>query len=372
MIKFQIRKQFFLKGFNLLLIFFALLTACNKTNNEPIEPIVDNNVEEKVFGADISGLPQILEAAPTFYNFDDSRVDFLDLLKQNGINTIRLRLWVNPISKYSSFSEVKQFSNSLKANGFKTWITVHYSDTWADPGHQSLPIHWQHLNFESLKDSVQVYTTKIIKEMQPNYIQIGNEINSGFMHPMGNITSNFDQFKDLLEGAILAVRTQNTSTKIILHYAGIQGAKEFYSRLSNIDYDIIGISFYPIWHGKSLSNLELSLNELGTVFNKKILIAETAYPFTLNWADNTHNIVGLESQLILPNYPATPLGQQNFIQEINKISTKNIKNGIGFCYWGAELIATDQTSTNGSPWENQALVDFNLKALPVLKSFKQN
>ena len=126
--------------------------------------------------------------------------------------------------------------------------------------------------------------------MQPNYIQIGNEINSGFIHPMGNIATNFDQFKDLLEGAILAVRTQNTSTKIILHYAGVQGAKEFFSRLSNIDYDIIGISFYPIWHGKSLGALESSLNELGTVFNKKILIAETAYPFTLNWADNTHNM----------------------------------------------------------------------------------
>ena len=105
-------------------------------------------------------------------------------------------------------------------------------------------------------------------------------------------------------------------------------------------------------------------------YNKEILIAETAYPFTLKWNDWTHNIVGLDEQLILPEYPATPEGQRKFIEQIN-ILTKEVENGIGFCYWGGELIAWKGTqSTNASPWENQALFDFNNKALPVFREFK--
>jgi arabinogalactan endo-1,4-beta-galactosidase len=139
-----------------------------------------------------------------------------------------------------------------------------------------------------------------------------------------------------------------------------------------LDYDIIGVSYYPIWHGKSLNDLRFRLTELSNNFGKEILIAETAYPFTLSWNDWTNNIVGLEEQLILPDYPATPSGQQNFVRDLKNLVLE-IDNGIGFCYWGAELIAWDgENSENGSVWENQALFDFDNTELPVLQEFNLN
>jgi len=137
----------------------------------------------------------------------------------------------------------------------------------------------------------------------------------------------------------------------------------------NLDYDIIGLSYYPIWHGKSMDELRQKMEYLSQTFKKEIVIAETAYPFTLDWNDWTHNIVGLEEQLILPEFPATPQGQKDFIGNIKTI-TQEVKGSIGFCYWGAELIAwKGKNAQDGSSWENQSLFDFNNKELPVLGEF---
>ncbi len=110
-----------------------------------------------------------------------------------------------------------------------------------------------------------------------------------------------------------------------------------------MDYDIIGISYYPIWHGKSLTELELQLNNLSQTFEKEIVIAETAYPFTLDWNDWTTNIVGSENQIITPDFPANPTGQHDFILQINKLSTHNLERGIGFCYWVGDLCRGTET-----------------------------
>ena len=108
-----------------------------------------------------------------------------------------------------------------------------------------------------------------------------------------------------------------------------------------------------------------TINSLSATHNKKVIIAETAYPFTLDWNDWTNNIMGLESQLIT-TYPATPAGQKSYLLAIKNL-VKETTNGIGFCYWGSEWVAFRGTeSTNGSSWENQALWDFNFNALPVM------
>jgi arabinogalactan endo-1,4-beta-galactosidase len=167
------------------------------------------------------------------------------------------------------------------------------------------------------------------------------------------------------------VREDSSDCKIIIHFAGLKGLDWFFNQVKTIDYDIIGLSYYPIWHGKSLAELKLNMQQLGDLYKKKILIAETAYPFTLAWNDWTNNIVGLSDQLILPEYPALPEGQRNFIHHIKKIVEES-PTGLGFCYWGGELIAwKGKQATNGSPWENQALFDFNNLALPVLEVFKE-
>ncbi|WP_396189043.1 arabinogalactan endo-beta-1,4-galactanase [Flavobacterium sp.] len=344
-------------------IIFLFFISCTKDENS--SPVT----KDFVSAVDISQYPEIASSNISFKDFNGNQKDLLDLLKENGVNTIRLRLWVNPVDEHSGFEEVKQFSQVLKLKGFKTWLTVHYSDTWADPANQQMPSQWEGLSYTSLKDSVYNYTKKVVNQINPDYIQIGNEINSGFLHPIGKI-NNQDNFLDLIKTGCLAVRQNSSNCKIILHYAGIQNSDSFFNIVKYVDYDIIGLSYYPIWHGKSITQLKQKLQELGKNYNKSILIAETAYPFTLDWNDWTNNVVGQNSQLILPDYPATNEGQKKFIHDIKSIM-KEAENGIGFCYWGAELIAwKGNQATNASPWENQAIFDFNNKALPVLSEFK--
>ena len=349
-----------------LFFFLFILISCRKNDSNQSN---ENNSQEFVSAVDISRFPEISNSNPLFYDLEGNQNDFLTILKDNKINTIRLRLWVNPINEHSGFEEVKHFSQTLKSIGFKIWITLHYSDTWADPGNQIIPLNWTGLSFETLKDSVNEYTKKVVKEIEPNYIQIGNEINSGILHPHGDISSNIQNFISLIEEGCSAVRQNSQDCKIILHFAGLENSDWFFNELSSIDYDIIGLSYYPIWHGKSLDNLETTMQNLSLSFDKEILIAETAYPFTLGWNDLTNNIIGSDDHLILPEYPANVEGQRKFIKDLKTIS-EELANGIGFCYWGAELISwKGSQSTDASPWENQALFNFDNEALPVLSEF---
>lgn len=343
-----------------------------------------------IIAVDISNFPEISLTNTAFYNQDGIEDHFLNILQNNGVNTIRLRLWVNPSSGHSTFEEVKNFSAQLKLAGFKTWLSVHYSDTWADPGQQLTPKSWQDLPFEILKDTVYQYTHRIVQEIQPDFIQIGNEINTGILHPYGSLVNEKASFLELMQIGIRAVRdasatltsipykdavdsttviNSDASTQIIIHYAGIDDSTWFFEQVAELDYDIIGLSYYPIWHGKSLPTLENTLISLSQTLNKNVVIAETAYPFTLEWNDFTNNIVGSEDQLILPDFPPTKEGQRAFIQAIRELSGR-VESGIGFCYWGAELISwKGPEATDASPWENQALFDFEQKAVPALSEF---
>ena len=347
----------------ILSVFCCSESESNSTPNQSIE-------RDFISAVDISSFPKIQSTNPIFFDEYGHPADFLSLLKSNGVNTIRLRLWVNPSDQYYGIEAVKSFSDQLKSMGFDIYLTLHYSDTWADPGHQETPQNWQGIPYASLKDSVYSHTKNIVNQISPNIIQIGNEINNGLLFPEGNLFQNPNQFLELLNEGIRAVREHSVETKIMLHYAGYQGADVFFDQVNTLDYDIIGISYYPLWHGKSLDQLEHNLYQLQSSYAKDIMIAETAYPFTLDWNDWTNNIVGLEDQLILPNYPASPVGQKQFLNDLKTIVT-TLESGIGFAYWGAELIAWDgPESYEGSPWENQALFDFNNRALPVLDVFE--
>ncbi len=300
-----------------------------------------------------------------FRTADGQPIDLLELLRTYGVNTVRLRLWVDPDTEHSGWREVSAFSERLRRKGFRIWLAVHYSDTWADPARQEPPKSWASLDFPTLRDSVQAYTLRIAAHLRPEFIQIGNEINTGLLHPFGDLYARPEQCRDLLNTAIQAVRQASPDSKIILHFAGIAGAAAFFEKMVGLDYDIIGISYYPWWHGKSLADLRKTLDGLHKGFQKEVLIAETAYPFTLGWSDWTHNIVGQEEQLILPDFPATPEGQRDFINHIGR-AVRTVPGASGFCYWGAEWVAwKGPAATDGSPWENQALFDFDHRALPA-------
>lgn len=349
----------------LLLILTAIcFFSCSSDNNEPLPE------EDFIRAADMSYLP-LIESEGTVYKHNNVAQDAITTLKNAGCNAIRIRLWKNPADAHSGITEVKALAQRVKLAGLKVWLTVHYSDTWADPGSQTKPVAWQSMDFNTLKTSVTDYTNQIMTEINPDIIQIGNETNDGMLWPEGRLSTNESQYIQLVSAAAIAVRAKSTTTKIMLHHAGITGSDWFFDKVKTIDYDYIGLSYYPIWHGKSLSDLQNKMTTLGQLYNKKVLIAETAYPFTLGWNDYTNNIVGLDDQIIT-DYAASNDGQKQFLLAMKNLVQQS-SNGIGFCYWGAEWVAfRGPTSTNGSSWENQALWDFTNNSLPVMDAFNAN
>jgi arabinogalactan endo-1,4-beta-galactosidase len=352
---------------NLLFILLAIsLFSCSSDSNSTDPPIGE---ETFIRAADMSYLP-LIESEGTIYKHNNVIEDAITTLKNAGCNTIRIRLWKNPSDGHSGLTEVKALAQRVKAAGLKVWLTVHYSDTWADPGNQTKPVAWQGLDFNTLKTSVTDYTNEIMTEINPDIIQIGNETNDGMLWPEGKLSTNESQYLQLVTAASAAVRSKSTTTKIMLHFAGISSSDWFFSKVANVDYDYIGLSYYPIYHGTNLVTLQNTMNTLGNLYDKKVLIAETAYPFTFDYNDFTNNIIGLPSQII-PAFPATNDGQKAYLSTI-KNTVKQSSHGIGFCYWGAEWIAfRGPTATNGSPWENQALWDFTNNALPVMDVFNE-
>jgi len=347
-------------------LLILLITSCSKSSPENTN-VIDTPTDTFIRAADMSYLPDA-ERNNALYKYNNVAQDPLLTLKNAGCNTVRVRLWKNPTTAASSFAEVKLFTQRIKQAGLKVWLTVHYSDTWADPGNQTKPQEWNSLSFANLKQEAVLYTQSILSEINPDIIQIGNETNDGFLFPDGRLSVNQSQYLELIQGISNIIRTQAPNTKIMLHYAGLSGADYFFNKVMNIDYDYIGISYYPIWHGKDLNLLQQTLTSLSATYNKEIIIAETAYPFTLGWNDWTNNNVGLSNQLIT-EYPATPQGQKDFVLQIKSI-VKQIPKGNGFCYWGAEWISyRGAQATDGSSWENQAMWDFGNNALPVLDAF---
>lgn len=355
---------------------FALLAiqfACSSSDS-PDTPPVDPPVvaDDFIRAADISFLPEIESAGIVFSN-NGKNEDMLTTLKNAGCNTIRIRLWKNPTGGHSGLTEVKALATRVKQAGLKVWLTVHYSDTWADPGNQTTPAEWKDLSFADLKTAATSYTSTILTEINPDIIQIGNEINSGLLWPQGHLINQETQCISLLTAISSTIRSKAPNTKIMIHYAGVNASDTdwFFNKVKTVNYDYIGLSYYPVWHGKDLAVVKSTVDALGSKYSKKVVIAETAYPFTLEWNDWTNNIVGQSDQLV-SGYPATQEGQKSYVLAIKNL-LKTSQSGIGFCYWGGEWIAfKGDEATNGSTFENQAFYDFDNKSLPVLQAFSLN
>ncbi len=345
---------------SILLISICCLAACKKPAPRP--SVQTETIQ--IIGTDFSFYPEVLSSGLSFSNAQGAEEDMLLTLKKAGFNTIRLRIWNQPETTNSSLETVEKLAAKCKEMGFKIWLTIHFSDTWADPGKQQKPKAWDNLVQTELEDSVYAFTFKVVKAMAPAFVQVGNEINNGMLWPNGSL-ENMGQLKQLISKGIAATRAANSQTKIMLHCAGYKDAPWFFNQIGNLDYDIAALSYYPIWHGKSLDSLKQALIGLNQQLQKPTLIAETAYPFTLSWNDWTNNIVGTNSQLIA-GFDPTPEGQKDYWQAILQ-TAKESKQCLGVCYWGAEWVSyKGNTATNCSTWENQAFWDFDRKALPIL------
>ncbi|WP_040248659.1 glycoside hydrolase family 53 protein [Psychroserpens mesophilus] len=371
----------------LLLLFIC--ASCSNSDDFKVQqdnPPEDNSTFYK--GMDLSFQSELEDYNLDYKDENGTPVELLDFVSEKGTNLVRLKLWHTPQDGENGLEDVKTYAQRVKAKQMGFLLNIHYSDYWADPGTQNPPVAWQNMTNEDIRIAIYEYTKNVVTQLKnqntlPDIIQIGNETDSGFLWNYGKVwgdfSNNWSNFTMLVKEAIRAVKEVDTddSVKIMLHLSNLENAIFFFDELSafNVDYDIIGLSYYPQFHTKDLNLVQFKLNELATTFDKDVLMVEVAYPFTLDWNDNSTNYIGSENQ-ILSQFSATPQGQKAYFTWLVN-TLKNIPNnrGIGFCYWAPDWVAfsgNENTSTSGSSWENQCMFDFNLKALPIFDIYKNN
>ena len=339
------------------------------------------------FGSDLSYV-QEMEDCGAEYRENGLAKDVIQIFADNGNNLCRVRLWHTPDwSDYSTYEDIKSLISRAKAAGMVVCLDFHYSDTWADPGHQSKPAAWEGLSFEVLKDSVYWYTFNTLSKLDnlglmPEFVQVGNEIDPGFIWPDGQLKDYTNQewknFGTLLNEGIRAVRDVSASsdidTKIIIHKAGEASADWWFSRLTIIgevnDFDIIGISYYHWWTEVELDELQSILHLIRLKYRKEVMVVEAAYPFTFERADNMSNIC---SEAV-DGYPATPEGQKKYITDLIQVIAD--AGGTGIMYWEPAWVSTGCSTPwgTGSAWENVTFFDFrnNNEILPVFEAYQRN
>ena len=297
--------------------------------------------------------------------------------------TVRLRLWHTPDSGWNDLTATLALAQRIQEAQLDLLLDIHYSDTWADPGQQHKPAAWRELSFDQLQDSVYTYTRDVIEALvaqgaPPQMVQIGNEIIQGVLWDEGRVGGTFDtpaqwsQLEQLLQAAIAGVHDAASpdDVEIMIHIdrgGDLAGATWFLDNLTalSVNYDVIGLSYYPWWHG-SFEAMEETVTGVAERYGKPVILVEIAYPWTLGWFDNTHNIVGLPEHL-LPGYAGSPNGQYAFIKDtIERV--RSVPLGRGICYWAPEYMAV---SGVGSPWENLALFDEEGHALRGGMPFKR-
>ena len=241
-----------------------------------------------IIGADISWVQQQEERG---VRFSDNGIekDVLEILKEHGFNWIRLRIFNDPKSPkgYSAeghcdLDHTIKLARRIKAAGMKFLLDFHYSDTWADPGHQNKPQGWRDMDFDALTRALHDYTKQVVTELKkrrvsPEMVQIGNEISNGFLWPDGKL-SDMDKFTTLIKAGITAVRAGDPSAKIMLHVAwGGQNEKSrwFMDNMlaRGVEFDILGQSYYPKWHG-TVEDLRKNLNDLAGRYKQPIIVVE--------------------------------------------------------------------------------------------------
>lgn len=340
--------------------------------------------EPFIRGVDISALEEV-ENGGGIFSDNGTAGDAIDILHGHGVNYIRLRLWHSPSGETGSLDSVLRIAARGREAGLGLLLDIHYSDNWADPNKQYRPAAWEGLTFETLADSVRAYTADVVGRLNtagvlPDMVQIGNEISCGMLWNDGKVCGTLDKeirwknLAALVNAGIDGVRAGAGSGKmprIMIHFddGGDNGkCRWFYGSLAGegVAFDIIGLSFYPWWHG-TLDELGANLDDLAARYRKDIIVVETAYPWTLGWFDNEHNLVGLEGQL-QAGFEATADGQKLFIEKvIETVGSIEGGRGKGVFYWAPEWISAPDAP---SPWENMTLFDFSGNALYSIGAFE--
>jgi arabinogalactan endo-1,4-beta-galactosidase len=372
------------------------------------------SADDFIAGADVSTLAEVERHGGKFSDVDGKPGDALQILKDSGVNWVRLRLWHTPVfaadvvedgrvvarkgaavgGGNNGLATTMRLARRAKAMGLKVLLDIHYSDFWADPQTQVKPADWTDLHGAALQAAVREYTTDTLDALDavgasPDMVQIGNETNAGMLWPDGQTWSADKNapiggdaaFAALLRAGIAGVRANDARNgrhlAVMLHLAGGTDPALCHHMFDlfgaeRLDYDVIGLSWYPIYHG-TLAQLKSNLDELAQRYRKPLVVVETAYGWTLDPGDATANLLdaGHEAKA---GYPATVAGQAQVIRDV--IATvASVPNGLGrgIFYWEPAWIPVDGAgwrTGDGDNWENQALFDFNGRALPSLQALR--
>lgn len=343
----------------------------------------------------------------------EKEVQPLELFRKNGVDIMRIRLWLDPKSesgeKYlggdcdaENFFKLAQLA---KTKGYSIMLDIHYSDFWVDPAKQTVPKAWRNLSFSQLVERVRTYTTEILNAAKSrgigiDFIQVGNEITNGMLWPHGRLTGedgrrqNYDNLITLIKAGCSGCREVYPEAEIILHLEKSYDKviyDEFFTHMQSagVDYDIIGFSYYPYWHGTFAQFFENA--EMCKKFKKKLMVVEVGYAFTLeDYIKVEHGGAKLvvsedniSSFAFTEEYPVTPSGQAKFVEKFLSLASEHGIDAVvwweplwipgdGVCWAseaGQEYIGETGKSTRNE-WANQCLFDYSGKMLPAFGKFK--
>ena len=363
---------------------------------------LDNVSGSAIRGMDISSYDALEQAGVKFYGDNGYQLPLMKILADHGINYIRLRIWNDPSKQVSwgwgggDCDEAHELAIAKEAAqyGINVMIDFHYSDWWSDPGTQAIPAAWKGENHQQLCDSMTKWTEKVLTDFKNagahvGMVQIGNEITNGFMDVFksrndgGTYKDVWDNAQDAqklcdyLNAGAKGVRAVDPNALIAVHietpkadkYEDIMNVLQAH----NVDYDVLGSSFYPYWQGldkQSDFNDLKQCEQLAKEHGKYFAVLETAWPFTLEDSDGCKNNIGPSDTDISKLYPISPQGQADELEDVYSTIMSN-DNGLGAFYWEPAWIAvkagTDNWNNYNSPankkygtesgWDNQALFD---------------
>ncbi len=316
-----------------------------------------------------------LENCDVVYYVNNVAKDPFIIFKEQGANLARFRLWHSPDwTDYSTLADVKISIARTKAQGMTVLLDFHYSDTWADPAYQLRPAAWNNIeDITLLGDSLYNYTFEILEKLNvedllPDMVQIGNETNGNILLKPGEALYpiNWSRNTNLFGRALEAVEHFNAlnaaSVKTIIHIAAPEIALWWFQEAKThglTQFDIIGISYYPGWSSMGVRQAANAVGELITTHGKEVMIVETAYPWTLEWADNASNNLGSDNLLKTHGLEASPQAQFDFLSELTWLVREQGASAV--IYWEPVWVSSDCSTPwgQGSHWENATLFDFN-------------
>lgn len=360
-------------------------------------------------GMDISTLRELEELGVRYYDKGIEK-SLWEIMKDYGVNMIRLRLWHNPYTEdgrpygagTNDLATTIELAKTAKQYGFPWLLDIHYSDYWADPTKQRKPKAWKDYSMEQLEEAVYTYTKEVLKTLRseavfPDMIQIGNELSQGILWPEGRIP-NYENMIRLINAGIRAAKEEKRDLPVMLHLDGGSNNELYRTWFDRFleqgeNFDIIGLSYYPLWSG-AVKGLIDNLNDLALRYGKELIIAEVAMPFTLeDYADREglppDNRKGMASTPEFTGnipYPITADGQKQFMKEFME-ETAKVSGGKcrGFFYWEpawlpikgsgwanqASIAYMEETAPEGNEWANEGLFDYDGNTLPSWEVIKE-